>query len=430
MKSAIEKYLSLYAEPEATFISKATESNTTALSINDALTHHAGAHFESCLVIPAYNESFGFIERLKQHPHISHILLILVINQPESSEEDSLKNKQLFSTLTTPGNTIASDKNISLVQTGGLRALIIDRFSPTNRIPVKQGVGLARKVGADIACRLYLNGLIKSEKSTGQWIFSSDADAHLPSNYFEAGHPKSDVRVFDFHHIKDHSEVSSATDQYEQALKYYQEALKWAGSPYAFYALGSILSFQVEAYCKVRGFPKRPAGEDFYLLNKLVKHGSITFDPSIIIQIESRISDRVPFGTGPAVKAIIENQKQNKVFTYYNPEIFISLKTWINWATTHLPNRCLPRKSDALNWKELAQTSLSSSIIDTIDSLKFDEFLNHASHQCRTNTVFIAHFHNWFDGFKTLKFIHYLQRNYHSATPINECIKAKKNWEM
>ncbi len=429
MKSAIEKYLSLYAEPEATFLSKPTKANTTSPSIIDALTRHSGVQYECCLVIPAYNEPFRFIERLKQHPHISPVLLILVINQPESSEF-SQNNNQLFSTLTTPCNTIATEKNISLIQTGALRALIIDRFSPENRIPIKQGVGLARKIGADIACQLYLNGVIKNKKSTGQWIFSSDADAHLPSNYFEVSHTESYVRVFDFCHIKDNSEISSATDQYEQALKYYQKALEWAGSPYAFYALGSVLSFQVEAYCKVRGFPKRPAGEDFYLLNKLIKQGNAIFDPSITIKIESRISDRVPFGTGPAVRAIIENQKQNEVFTYYNPEIFILLKTWINWATTHLPHTLLTRESSAPSWKEHIHTSLPKPIIDTIDSLKFDDFMNHASHQCRTNTSFIEHFHNWFDGFKTLKFIHYLQRNYHANIPIELCLTVQKNWRM
>ncbi len=429
MKSAIEKYLSRYAEPEAAFLSKDSKATIAVPSIKNALTHHTGVHFESCLVIPAYSESLDFIERLKQHPYISHILLILVINQPENVD-NSCKNKLLFNTLTTPNNTIAADKNISFIQTGPLRALVIDRFSQTNRIPIKQGVGLARKIGADIACQLYAHGLIKNNESNGQWIFSSDADAHLPNNYFKISSTKSDVRVFDFHHIKDRSDISSATHQYEQALKYYKKALKWAGSPYAFYALGSILSFQVEAYCKVRGFPKRPAGEDFYLLNKLVKQGNVTFDPSVTIKIESRISDRVPFGTGPAVKTIIEKHKESEIFKYYNPDIFILLKTWLHWATTQLPNTCLADQRNTANWKELTQRALPGPIIDTIVFLKFDEFVNHASRQCHTNAAFIAHFHNWFDGFKTLKFIHYLQQHYHSATPIKECIKAQKNWEM
>ncbi|MFL0804659.1 MAG: hypothetical protein K6L81_13140 [Agarilytica sp.] len=429
MTSAIEKYLSRYAEPEAAFLATASTATAELPSIKNALTQHSGVHFESCLVIPAYNESLGFIERLKQHPHISHVLLILVINQPENSES-AIKNQQLFNTLTTPKNIIATDKNIAFIQTGALRALIVDRFSETNRIPIKQGVGLARKIGADIACQLYVDGLIKDNKSNGQWIFSTDADAHLPHNYFNIGHIKSDLRVFNFHHIKNPSEISSATGQYEQALKYYQKALEWSGSPYAFYALGSVLAFQVDAYSKVRGFPKRSAGEDFYLLNKLIKQGRVTFDPSITVQIEPRISDRVPFGTGPAVKAIIEKNKDNEEYTYYNPEIFTLLKTWIRWATTQLPNACLSDQNNASNWKELIQGSLPDTIIDTIDSLKFEEFVNHASHQCRTNAAFIEHFHNWFDGFKTLKFIHYLQRYYHPAIPINECIKAHKNWEM
>ncbi len=424
MKSAIEKYLSHYAEPESVLSSSLMQQDSCI---------HLRDHIESCLVIPTYNEPADFIARLKKHPHISQVLLILVINQPEDSMS-STENKELFGLLRNSNTTIAKKQTISLIQTGDLRALIVDRFSEGKKIPIKQGVGLARKIGADIACQLYHDDIIQTKNAKGQWIFSSDADTHLPDNYFELNDIQSDARVFNFRHIADQSAISHATHLYEQAIKYYKNALEWSESPYAFYTLGSVLAFQVDAYCKVRGFPKRPAGEDFYLLNKLVKQGKVNFDSSITVQIESRISERVPFGTGPAVKSIIENYKENRTYTYYNPEIFCLLKIFIRWSTTQLPSVCATTQHkvtqhQATQWREFALNTLSPEIIDTIDSIQFEKFISHASRQCRTQKMFIAHFHNWFDGFKTLKFIHYLQNKYLPPTTIKQCIAAQKNWK-
>ena len=47
--------------------------------------------------------------------------------------------------------------------------------------------------------------------------------------------------------------------------------LGFAGSPYAYHSVGSTLAVRAEAYAIVRGVPKRAAGEDFYLLDKLAK---------------------------------------------------------------------------------------------------------------------------------------------------------------
>ena len=47
--------------------------------------------------------------------------------------------------------------------------------------------------------------------------------------------------------------------------------MKYARSPYAFHTIGSTMAVSANHYAKVRGFPKREAGEDFYLLNKLAK---------------------------------------------------------------------------------------------------------------------------------------------------------------
>ena len=62
---------------------------------------------------------------------------------------------------------------------------------------------------------------------------------------------------------------------YEYSLRYYVAGLTYAQSPYAFHTIGSTMAVNAEHYASVRGFPRREAGEDFYLLNKLAKVGSV-----------------------------------------------------------------------------------------------------------------------------------------------------------
>ena len=108
--------------------------------------------------------------------------------------------------------------------------------------------------------------------------------------------------------------------------------MNFAGSPYAFHTIGSTMAVSAVHYAKVRGFPKREAGEDFYLLNKLAKVGSVleldvgTDDGAI--EIDSRRSDRVPFGTGAAVNKITGLADPVREFQFYDPEVFGLLKTW------------------------------------------------------------------------------------------------------
>lgn len=410
--SNVDKYLSLYAEPEVHHL--------------DALLPSLNGDYQYCLVIPAFDEDPHFIDRLSQLPNINKVLTIIIINQPENSPIKE-SNTRLFNYLVNDNTRLSSNKNLFAIRTENFDAVVIDRFNSAQQIPPKQGVGLARKIGADIACKV-----ISKKALTSNWIYSTDADAHLPHNYFSLNHNKKikdcTSCIFEFTHTKNDSTVSHATQLYEQALKYYRCGLSWAKSPYAFHTLGSTLAFTLEAYCKVRGFPKKSAGEDFYLLNKLAKVGGIYFDPDIVISLESRISERIPFGTGPAVKRIIEESHANINFSYYNPKIFALLKQWLYWVTHDFAVNWCQKDANDETWLSQAQNSLCPEIIEAIDSIQFNSFIVHASAQCKTSKMFISHFHKWFDAFKTMKFIHFLQSQHLPAQTLNTCLIAQDKW--
>ena len=168
--------------------------------------------------------------------------------------------------------------------------LVVDRARPGHFLPKGQGVGLARKIGNDIALRLHAAGRVASP-----WIHNTDADVRLPNDYFdqtatipEAGNAAA---LYFFEHRFDADQtLAEAARLYEISLRYYTLGLAWAGSPYAYQAMGSCIAIRPEAYAAVRGFPRKNAAEDFYVLDKLAKVGSIVRLAGRPLLLEGRVS--------------------------------------------------------------------------------------------------------------------------------------------
>ena len=230
------------------------------------------------------------------------------------------------------------------------------------------------------------------------WLCTSDADAILPQRYFSAltDQPVRAAAVFPFTHCGATGALGQVTALYEQRLDQYVRGLAWAGSPYAYHTLGSTIAVRAEAYAKVRGFPKRNAGEDFHLLNKLAKVGHIVSLEAPRIQIQARNSDRVPFGTGPAINQLLKHADPELARIFYHPEVFSQLKSWLEV----LP---LSRSID------LRDLPLSQQTLHVLESLGTESAIASARKTGKHAETFARHLHNWFDGLKTLRFVHGLQ---------------------
>jgi hypothetical protein len=391
--SAIRKYFQHYAEPE---------TNTLA-------TFPDTQHYQHCVVIPAYDEDLDFIARLDQTDGLlikNNALAIIIINQPDT-QLSCEKNDALWRHIQQTMQPLWSQNNLHLMQSDTGDHLIIDRFQ-SNRIPVKQGVGLARKIGSDVAAYL-----INKKICVSPWIHSTDADAYLPSDYFCSSsefESQYSAFIYGFHHHSNDSNISKATQLYETSLRYYVSGLEWARSPYAFHTIGSLLAVHYNYYCQCRGFPKRSGGEDFYLLNKLSKLGFIG-QTNTTVFLEPRLSHRVPFGTGPAVEKIISQPKIIKLD--YHPDVFNLLKEFIETAE-HIINS--NQDFDQIN----QQTS--EVILAALHSLGIKKLIAHLK-QTNTNEQKINHFHDWFDAFRTLKFIHYLRDNHFPSIDLAHAIE-------
>lgn len=386
-EKTIVKYLNNYAEPEVQHL-----DNFPALS------------FRHVVVVPVYKESADFLIRLQnqfsQKDNTSNILLIMVINQPKSDEDERPQralNNGLQQTVARNGQLDWHHQNLSLFSCddSNISVLTVNRFTVSLRIPDKQGVGLARKIGSDLAVWLIHYNRVKHSQ-----IFSTDADAQLPEDYFSASQlaQGSSAGVFDFKHMPSGDiAIDKATSLYERRLHYYVQGLKYAGSGYGFHTIGSCIVVDMLAYCQVRGFPKKSGGEDFYLLNKLAKLGKVQ-SLAPIIQIKSRSSDRVPFGTGPAVSDIVTKKQNEDSYLVYHPQIFDRLRLTLQ------------------NLAKLARTEIDiESFLTAIDqssreyfeeagfALQFNKWHKQYPNQQKLQIAI----NEWFDAFRTLKYVHF-----------------------
>jgi hypothetical protein len=270
-------------------------------------------------------------------------------------------------------------------------------------IPAAQGVGLARKTGCDIALKWMSEGAIN-----GEWIHSTDADAVLPQDYFQqldSGNQQAVAAVYPFRHIPgaDHN-CDEATALYELRLHHYVLGLEYAGSPYAYHTLGSCLAVKAGAYAQVRGFGKRAGGEDFYLLNKLAKLGAVVKLTGKCIELQSRHSRRVPFGTGPAVEKIAGNEHPEELPLFYHPLCFAALRALLT-VIPDLQHTDAKDLSGLLGRRGL-ERSLAQASSEAIDAMGLEAALTHCRRQGKNPEQFLRQFHQWFDAFRSLKFIH------------------------
>jgi hypothetical protein len=213
------------------------------------------------------------------------------VNQPDEWWDDTRKN------------IICQENQKSLIYLKTIRdfnIVIIDKSSKGNGWRGKRhGVGWARKTAMEAI------STVAGEKDI---ILSLDADITFTENYFQSlvnnfqRFPDAKgIAVPYFHKAVPDEKAYRAILRYEIYMRYYSLNLWRIGSPYTFTALGSAMACPAGAYRAVGGMTPKMSGEDFYFLQKLKKAGRILFWNEEKVHPEARFSDRVYFGTGPAM---------------------------------------------------------------------------------------------------------------------------------
>jgi hypothetical protein len=379
--------------------------------------------YRAALVVPAYLEAPGLLERyrlaLESAP--GRVLVIVVVNAAQANAESSWPvHRDLIADLR--GNSLFSlgSEQGWLARQACADVLVIDRAHPERCLPDGQGVGLARRIGCDLALALYARGQLEDP-----FIYCTDADAELPAGYFGVGLEQPDAAglLFSFwHEPGSDADIDAATAVYELGLRYYVHGLASAGSPFAYHSIGSTLAVQANAYAAVRGFPKRLAGEDFYLLNKLAKVGALRRVDALNVRLASRASLRTPHGTG--VRAVeLASLAQLDSAPFYHPEIFPLLGLWLAALGEFARTRRL-----SLVRAELVRRagSAAPALEAVLDELAVWPALEQAARHCHGEAALAIRLHTWFDAFRTLKFVHALRARGWSSVPFRQALQASE----
>ncbi len=380
------------------------------------------------LVVPAYNEPIGFLKHFStivSHPQKS--LVVVVLNYPECASALAVNQyKDCLAFIDKHFFCLWKQKNLSLWQTTmQLDILLIEKPN----LLKKHAVGVARKIGADVALALQMQ-----KKIVSPWIHTSDADVIFPKDYFlrvRLLKPTSYAALlYPFSHQAVDSSLLLPMQLYETALYYYVAGLKWADSPYAFHSIGSTIVLNKEAYGKVRGYPARAAGEDFYLLNKLAKINKIKQLGGLPLSVQGRLSDRVPFGTGVALQKISNYQKPLEEYLFYAPELFFCLRLFLD---------TLRRLDCVCDWPFLSKKLHATSptyggfLINVLIKLGFPDFFAKATLQSSEVSILHRHVTIWLDGFRTLKCLHHLRDGYFPSinlTSLQHRLKQGPFWQI
>jgi len=161
------------------------------------------------------------------------------------------------------------------------------------------GVGWARKTVMDA---------INEEADKDDIIITLDGDTGFNPTYFSSvldnfnAHPEAvGLSVPYYHPLSGSESEDRAILRYEIYMRNYAINLWRIANPFNFTALGSAMALPVSSYRAIGGMTPKKSGEDFYFLQKLRKYGLLLTWNKEKVYPAARFSDRVFFGTGPAM---------------------------------------------------------------------------------------------------------------------------------
>jgi glycosyltransferase involved in cell wall biosynthesis len=400
-KSLIDTYLQNYSVGEKWEL---TANNTDNIS--------------QVVVIPAYAEKdmlFSTLASLAENspPSLEHSFLMCVVNNADNDtpdvKENNLRTIEYLDALIRNKSfkRFADDSELYPLLSGlsaaNLKLGYIDASSGGCEIPQDTaGVGMARKIGMDMALRL-----LKNSSSASNLIISLDADTLVQSNYLSAIRKyftpgvKTAILAYE-HQMPEDIRQQAAIYSYEIFLRYWILGLEYAKSPWAFHSIGSTIVTTTEAYLGVRGMNKRKAGEDFYFLSKLAKAGKIDYIKETSVYPSARVSTRVPFGTGKRIERFLSGNCREE-YLLYDPRIFKILAEWL----LLMKNQFICGEDEIL----LKAQQIHPRLKHFLQDAGFQEIWSKISRSAKDKKTLLRQFNDWFDGFKTLKLINYFTKD-------------------
>jgi len=401
-------------------------------AVNGSWILNAGSteDISQVVVIPAYAEKevlFSTLRSLAQNQasSLNNAFVLCVINNREKSpDEVKINNQQTLAYLRClVGRRSLHSVQISerlkeqfvTINDAGLRLGYVDASSAGYALPDNTGgVGLARKIGMDHALTI-----LQKSPSRQKLIVSLDADTLVQNNYLAAISnfftKKVKTAVIAYEHQEPIAEKEKAAIYcYEIFLRYWVLGLHYAKSPYAYHSIGSAMVCSADAYLDVRGMNRREAGEDFYFLNKLAKIGPIKYIQETCVYPSARSSLRVPFGTGKRIHRFLAGEKDE--YFLYNPQVFEILSQFL----LLMDHAHIQEGEEILDRAKM----IDPCLVSFLHGYHFVEIWAKMRKNANHRDTLSHYFTCWFDGFKTLKLINYLSREFYPPVHMFKAVPA------
>lgn len=321
--------------------------------------------------------------------------VIVVVNAPLNATSESLENNR----------KTVEDIESWKRQTGNCWFRLFSLNIEPGAIP-GWGVGLARKTGMDEAVRRF-----SMIGNPGGIILNLDADCIVDRNYFYSVHEElgkwKDRKACSiyFEHPLEGNEFPASTYHhialYELHLRYYFQGLAYSGFPYVFHTVGSAMAVKALEYVSAGGMNRRQAGEDFYLIQKLVPSGGYFSLNSTTVYPSPRSSFRVPFGTGASIAKLSEDN--DTALLTYNPDAFEELRLLFEMTGSLFDIR-----EDELNRiYSMLPAGIKAFISEPEWSGKISEIKNNTSGA----GSFRKRFFGWFNMFKIVRYLNFVHQD-------------------
>ena len=342
------------------------------------------------IVIPCLNEP-NIIDTLKSIKYCDlpkkPVEIIVVINSSELAEQTVIEqNNRTYKEI----ENFAANENTLKIKFHSI--LIKD-------VPKKKtGAGFARKLGMDEAVfrfnKIGIDGVITN----------LDADTIVEKNYLQEIentflNTKANAASIYFEHSLDQQkfgeDIILGIKKYELYLRYFKHALKYINFPFATHTIGSAFAVRASIYVQVGGMKATQAGEDFYFIQKAIQTGNYKEIANTRVSPSPRLSQRVIFGTGPAVIDILKEKDFN--YYVYSIESFTDLKILISKIDLFFG-------ADKENTITII-TSLPKEIKEFLQEISFAKTIHKINSNTKTIETFRKAFFNNFNTFTVIRFL-------------------------
>ena len=347
---------------------------------------------DTVVVIPCYDEKDVLVTLkdlcLCATPKTKTLVAVIINSSVRSEKEAVLQNRKTY-------------EEVSVFATENSRGSL--QFFPLifENLPRKHaGVGLARKIGMDLAVEHFQH--THNPKGT---IISLDADCTVSPNflsgisaaYRQTAPPCCTVQNF-HHRVEDNDRrLENAVRQYEQHILYFSQMLHFIGFPYPHHTIGSAFSVAADTYVRVGGMGRQQGGEDFYFLQKVFAFGRVERLDHVFVYPMARYSDRIPFGTGPALKKIAD-EPDGEMKTYHL-NAFLALKDFFDLRQSFFKQDTgFIRQRISLLHPAIIEFSENNNVVSEIED---------CNRNSATFPAFEKRFFHHFNAFKIIKYLNF-----------------------